>query len=90
MHFSQRGTPIPKGPCQLHLCRSEADTGLKEYVIVCHSMPPASHMFLDEMAGMVLVFFEFAVNILLSNLMLSVGFPDVEISETWIFRTVEL
>ena len=53
-------------------------------------MPPAGHMFLDEMAGLVLVFFEFAVNILLSNLMLSVGFPDVEISETWIFRTVEV
>ena len=39
--------------------------GLKNtyYVIVCHSMPPASHMFLDEMASMVLVFFEFPVNI---------------------------
>ena len=31
VRFSQRGTFL-KGPCQLHLCRSKADTGLNAVV----------------------------------------------------------
>lgn len=46
---------FPRGPMSTTPVL-QADMGLK-------NTPPASHMFLDEMASMELVFFEFVVNI---------------------------